>query len=285
MASLALLGVTAIWGWTFVLVKDALQEIGPFWFLTLRFSLAFLASAPLLFRHRAKAGWALGAMLGLPLFGGYFFQTWGLEYTTVQKSGLISGLAVVLVPVLAWAFGERPGSRVWAMVGLAGAGVVLLTLGGGVDLGPTGFGDLLTFISSVSFALYLVLLEGQAPQVPVGGLLPAQMLTVALLSSLGALGLEALPWPLSPQVWLALLVTGILASSLAYYVVGWAEARASASEVAVILSMEPVFATFFGWALEGEALRPLGILGAALILGSILLGSLTGRGIDRKDDS
>ncbi|HEU68008.1 MAG TPA: EamA family transporter, partial [Candidatus Acetothermia bacterium] len=111
MATIALLLASAVWGWTFALVKDALREVGPSWFLSLRFGVATLFAVPLLLgRPECRSGrnWRWGAILGLALFGGYFLQTWGLVYTTAQKSGLITGLSVVLVPVVAWAFGRRP---------------------------------------------------------------------------------------------------------------------------------------------------------------------------------
>jgi drug/metabolite transporter (DMT)-like permease len=110
MVTVALLLATAVWGWTFVLVKDALHEVGPLWFLSLRFALATLLGLPLLLRlpdARSGRNWRWGALLGLAMFGGYFFQTWGLVYPTAQKSGLITGLSVVLVPVIGWAFGRR----------------------------------------------------------------------------------------------------------------------------------------------------------------------------------
>ncbi|HEC63131.1 MAG TPA: EamA family transporter, partial [Candidatus Acetothermia bacterium] len=162
MKTLILLLVTAIWGWTFVLVKEGMAEVGPFWFLALRFVLATVLALPLLCQRLRKTGlrdWIRGAVLGAVLFGGYFFQTWGLVYTTAQKSGLITGLSVVLVPPLAWLFGQRTSARTWAGVMLAALGLSLLVLGGAEPLGPTGFGDFLTILCALAFAWYLVLLD------------------------------------------------------------------------------------------------------------------------------
>lgn len=272
MATFSLLLVTVIWGWTFVLVKDAMGEVGPFWFLALRFSLATILALPLV--RRGRATWGAAAGLGLFLFGGYFFQTWGLRYTTAQKSGLITGLSVVLVPMFARFLGER---ITWTMrmgVGLATAGVALLALGGEEPLGPTGFGDLLTLVCAVSFALYIALLARCAKNGRVGPLLPGQLGIVAGLSLAGSLIFGEVVWPLSREVWLAILITGIFASTLAYYVLAWAESRATATEAAVILAMEPVFAGFFGWVLRGEVLTVLQILGGVLILAGIFMASL-----------
>lgn len=268
MATLALLLITAVWGWTFVPVKEALSEIGPFWFLALRFSLAFLCTLPLL-RGRAVP-WRENLLLGLFLFGGYFFQTWGLRYTTAQKSGLITGLSVVLVPVIAHFLGEKVSKRVALGVGLAALGVAFLALGGEGDLGGSLFGDLLTLVCAASFAVYIALLARYAKAGPIGPLLPLQLLVVAGLSFLGASAAGEVDWTFSCQVWFALGITGILASAVAYYVLAWAESRTTATRTAVILAMEPVFAALFGWALLRETLSPLQIVGALLVLAGIL---------------
>jgi len=271
MATFALLLITAIWGWTFVPVKEAMGEVGPFWFLALRFSLAFLCTLPLL--RRGPLPWREGLLLGLFLFGGYFFQTWGLRYTTAQKSGLITGLSVVLVPVVARFLGERVSLRMWLGVGFAGLGVALLALGGEGSLGGTVFGDILTIICAFSFAIYIALLARYAKGTQIGPLLPLQLFIVAGFSFLGAGLAREIRWPLSSQVWIALGITGVLASALAYYVLAWAESRASATKTAVILAMEPVFAAFFGWALLGEVLTLLQFGGALLVLAGILIVS------------
>lgn len=268
MAALALLLITAVWGWTFVPVKEAVAEVGPFWFLALRFSLAFLCTLPLW--RRGAPPWREALLLGLFLFGGYFFQTWGLRYTTAQKSGLITGLSVVLVPVVAHFLGERISARLGLGVALATLGVVLLALGGEGDLAGSLFGDVLTAICALAFAVYIALLARYAKAKPVGPLLPLQLLTVAGLSGIGAVAAGEVRWPLSPRVWAALGVTGVLASAVAYYVLAWAESRATATQTAVILAMEPVFAAFFGWALLGEKLGGLQLVGAGLVLAGIL---------------
>lgn len=271
MATLALLLATVVWGWTFALVKDALREVGPFWFLALRFLFATLLAAPLLRREGAwsRRNWTGGGVLGMALFAGYFFQTWGLTYTTAQKSGLISGMAVVLVPPVAWLFGSRPTARTWLGVGLAGAGVALLTLGGGDPLGATGFGDFLTFLCAVSFAVYMVLLERYVRAGDWQALLPPQLGVVALLSLVGAWTWREPTFAFSRGVWGALAITGALATTGAYYALAWAERRIPAARAAIVLAMEPVFAGIFGWWLLGEVLAPGQLVGAGLVLSGI----------------
>jgi len=273
MSTLALLVITAVWGWTFALVKDALHEIGPFWFLALRFTLAAVLALPLL-QGRPEAwswrNWRRGLGLGAFLFGGYFFQTWGLVHTTAQKSGLITGLSVVLVPVVAWFLGSRPARRTWVGVGLAAVGVALLALGGNGMAGGTWFGDLLTVICAIAFAVYLVLLERYAKAGDYRALLPPQIGLVALLSLAGAGLWGEVTFAFSTRVWVAVGVTAVLATTGAFYVLAWAGRRATASRIAIVLATEPVFAGLFGWWLLGEVLLPLQIVGAILVLTGIL---------------
>ncbi|HAF70600.1 MAG: hypothetical protein XD60_0737 [Acetothermia bacterium 64_32] len=274
MGTLALLLATCIWGWTFVLVKEGVAEVGPFWFLGLRFSLATLLSLLLLAGrlHRTRgADWGRGAIVGLTLFLGYYFQTWGLVYTTAQKSGLITGLSVVLVPPIAYLLGQRTPAKTWAGVGLAAGGLVLLVLGGEAALGPTGFGDLLTLICALAFALYLVLLDRYTKKGDFLTMLPAQLGVVALLSLAGAATWEEPTLSLSWVAWRAILVTGTLASTLAFFLLSWVQRRSTASYTAIVLSTEPAFAALFGWLLLGESLAGPQILGAALIFVGIML--------------
>ncbi len=273
MATVALLLASAVWGWTFVLVKGALQDVGPLWFLSLRFGVATLLAVPLLLGRRgSRSGrnWRWGAILGLALFGGYFLQTWGLVYTTAQKSGLITGLSVVLVPVVAWGFGHSPPVRIWVGVALAGGGVALLALGGESLAGGAWFGDLLTAFCAVAFAIHLVLLDRYAKAGDPRALLLPQVAVVAILSLAGAGGTEEVTFALSSQVWIAVGVTAALATIGAFALVLWAGRRATAPRMAVLLAMEPVFAALFGWWLLGERLHPLQALGAALVLAGIL---------------
>ena len=232
MRTFALLVVTAIWGWTFVLVKEGVSEIGPFWFLALRFVIATALALPLLLRRLRVShlvDWARGVVLGALLFAGYYFQTWGLVYTTAQKSGLITGLSVVLVPPIAWLLGQRTSGKTWAGVVLAAVGLSLLVLGGREPLGPTGFGDLLTLACAVSFALYLVLLDRYTKQSDFLSLFLPQLGVVAVLSLLGAYLWEEPTFSLSPRTWEAILITGALASTLAFFVLTWVQRRSTAA--------------------------------------------------------
>lgn len=271
MPTLALLAVALIWGWTFVLVKQGLSEVGPWWFLSLRFALAAGLSLMLWRPGQDRRQTARGVLLGIALFGGYLFQTWGLMYTTVQKSALITGLSVVLVPPLAHFLGTRAARITWCGAALAAAGLGLLVFGDGKPLGPTGLGDLLTVLCACSFAIYLVLLDRWAKQGDYRALLPPKLAVMAAFAFVGALALERPTFTLSPEVWTAIVITGVLATTVAFGVLAWVERAATAAYTAIVLTMEPVFAGLMGWILLGERLVALQIAGAAAILAGIAL--------------
>ncbi len=279
MATLGLILATAVWGWTFVLVKDALAEVGPFGFLAVRFAMASALALPFLRRPQAwtTRNWLEGLLLGVVLFAGYFFQTWGLVYTTAQKSGLITGLSVVVVPLFAWALGSRPSLRTWLGVALAGPGVALLALGGEGWAGGSAFGDFLTVVCALAFALYLVLLERYVRAGDPWALLLPQLLTVATLSLMGSAATENLAFRFSGQVWGAVVITAVLATTGAFGILSWAERRVPATRAALILALEPVFAALCGWWLLGEVLRGLQVVGGILIFLGILAHSVQGR--------
>jgi len=139
---------------------------------------------------------------------------------------------------------------------------------------PTGFGDLLTLACAVSFALYLVLLDRYTKQSDFLSLFLPQLGVVAVLSLLGAYLWEEPTFSLSPRTWEAILITGALASTLAFFVLTWVQRRSTAAYTAIVLATEPAFAAFFGWLLLGESLKGLQILGAGLIFLGIMVPQL-----------
>lgn len=277
-ADLALAGITFIWGSTFVVVKQALDSASTVLFLALRFTLASVVLV-ILFRRRlaaepdraalARAGTAVGGLL----FLGYLLQTLGLRLTTPAKSGLITGFSVVLVPVFgALLFGERPGWNVWGGVALATGGLYLLTApAGGWDLAA---GDLLTLGCAVAFGLHILLLGRYSRTVGAAALSTAQVVVAAVLSaaSFGWAETPFLRWtaPLAA----AIVVTALLATALAFSVQTWAQRFTPPSHVALILTLEPVFAWLTSYAVLGETLGARGGLGAGLILAGILVSEV-----------
>jgi drug/metabolite transporter (DMT)-like permease len=271
LALLLLLAVTAVWGVTFVQVKDAVAIYPLFAFLAVRFAIAGATLAPFgatrvttLGRRGARAG----VVLGLLLAAGYGLQTAGLQRTTVSATGFITGLYVVLTPVLALVlFRVTTGPAAWVGVALATGGLALLS---GVSAGSPS-GDLLVLAGATAFALQIVLMERWAPRFE-----PIALTQVEMLAALGAflaiaLALGDLSVPHGRTVWAALLVTGIFASALAFLVQTWAQRRTSATRVALVFAMEPVFAGIFGYALAGDRLGWAGWAGCAVIMAGIVV--------------
>jgi drug/metabolite transporter (DMT)-like permease len=271
---LALVGVTAVWGATFVVVRDAVAAIPPFTFIAYR----FLAAAALLavVRPRALARRqpglvAAGVVAGVALFAGYGFQTVGLQYTTASNAGFITGMAVVLTPLFAAVvLRERPGLGPALGAALAFAGLALLSL----QRLEVRRGDALVLGCAVAFAAHILLLGRFAPRYPSYQLAVIQLGTVGVLA-LGWAGVTGdLVAPAGTQVWLALAVTAVLASAAGFLIQTRAQREVSPTKTAVILTMEPVFAGLFGFLLAGERLGARGWAGAFCILVGMLAAEL-----------
>lgn len=269
--TLLLVGVTAVWGWTFVVVQEAIAAYGVLGFLALRFTLASGAMAPVMARRAAGRTLLVGGGIGVVLAAGYLLQTLGLLYTTPTNSGLITGLFVVFAPLAARVlFGERLSLRVMAAVGLSLLGMVLLA-----GQSPSGVrvGDALTLGCAAALGAHIALLSRYAREHDAGALAFAQMLSMAALFWLMWPFFEPLAAP-PPEVWPALLLTGLVASAGAFWVQTAVQQHISAARAAVILTMEPVFAAFFGYWLAGDRLNPVQLLGAALILSALVVGEV-----------
>jgi drug/metabolite transporter (DMT)-like permease len=271
LALAALVAVTAVWGVTFVQVKDAVEIYPLFAFLAVRFAIASATLAvPAAARVRGlgRRGVGAGALLGLLLAAGYALQTAGLERTTVSSTGFITGLYVVLTPLFALLlFRARIGIEVWGGVALAVVGLAMLS---GIDAGSSS-GDLLVLSSTAAQALQIVGVERFATRYDAIALTFVEMLTSFGAFLVIALALGDLSVPRGWTVWGALLVTGVFASALAYLIQVWAQRRMSAARIALVFSLETVFAGLFGYALAGDRLGALGWGGCAAILAGIVL--------------
>jgi drug/metabolite transporter (DMT)-like permease len=270
-ALVALVAVTAVWGVTFVQVKDAVALYPLFAFLAVRFAIATLVLAvPSWPRARGldKEGAAGGALLGLLLAAGYALQTAGLERTTVSSTGFITGMYVVLTPLLALAlFRARIGLAAWGGVVLATAGLAMLS---GIHGGSVA-GDLLVLAAAAVYSLQIVLLERYAPRFDPLAFTFVEMAAAFAGLLVVAVVLGDLQVPHGWTVWGALLVTGVFASALGFLVQAWAQRRTSATRTALAFSMEPVWAAFFGYTLAGDRLGALGWGGCAAIMAGIVL--------------
>ena len=270
-ALLALVLVTAVWGVTFVQVKDAVALYPLYAFLAVRFAIASAVLAPAALprvRRLGRDGAAAGALLGVLLAAGYGLQTEGLARTTVSSTGFITGLYVVVTPLVALLlFRERIGRSAWLGVALAVLGLALLS---GVHRGRL-LGDGLVLASAVVQACQIVAVSRFAPRFD-----PLALTFVELVVSFAgfaviAASLGQTSAPHGWTVWGALLVTGLFASAFAYLVQSWVQRRTSATRAALIFTLESPFAGLFGYLIDGDRLGAAGWAGCAVILAGIVL--------------
>lgn len=269
----ALLCITAIWGFTFVTVKQALASTTVFVFLALRFWLA--AAAFGVFVPAARRGWdreliKAGVVAGALFFAGYAFQTLGLARTSASHTGFITGLFVVFTPIFAALILKKP-PHAGALVGVVLATFGLLLLTGGWA-GRVNFGDVLVVGCAIAFALHIIALSRWAATVGWAPLALSQMIVMAAGATVAAVLFEPLKLPTSSQVWMAVVVTAVLATAVALTVQVWAQTRIGPTRTALILIMEPVFAGVFARIMVGERLDAAGWAGSALILAGMLIG-------------
>jgi drug/metabolite transporter (DMT)-like permease len=272
-ADLALVVVTAIWGCTFLLVKSALDNASPILFLALRFALA-TAVLGIVYRERlVRGGMVPGFIAGIFLFGGYAFQTVGLQFTTASKSAFLTSMLTPLVPLAAaLVYWRGPRPRELAGIVVASLGMALMTVP--ADFSRINRGDFLSFLCAVSFAGQVVAVSYFAGKGNFETLAFVQMLTASVLSFASFWWLETPKLIWEQQVVVALLATGILASALAFSVQAWAQQYTSVNRAAVIYTLEPVFAWLTSWWLANEQFTPKAGLGAGLILFGVLIVEL-----------
>jgi drug/metabolite transporter (DMT)-like permease len=290
IAHLLLLGVVLVWGSTFNLVKSALTDATPLTFNLVRMALAaavLLAINAGTLRELTRSDLALGAGAGLFLALGYQFQTAGLNHTTPSKSAFLTGLVVVIVPLLsaipsiARPGSPKPGLDIYAGAALAFGGLILLTTKPAPGTSffaelRTGFGlgETLSLLCAIAFAAHLLTLARAAHAVSARRLGTLQI-TFAALFMLLTLPLGGQPhFHSSKTLWIALGVTSLLATAAAFTIQSWAQQHIPASHMAVIFTLEPVFAAVISWLFFHERLGHRALAGAALILLGILLAEL-----------
>ena len=282
-ADLALVGVIFIWGTSFVIVKTALADASPLMFLLLRFVVAGVAMLALFRRSLVPTEpgtLRAGAVIGFFLFAGFAFQTVGLHYTTPTKSAFITALSVPLVPLLlVFVLRHRPRWESLAGIAAATLGMYLLTVPPG-EL-QIARGDLLTLVCALAFAGHIVAIGRYAPRFNYSQLALWQVLTALALFAVaapaaGLAGLDPLEVRWSLRLCLAVGVTGVLATALAFSVQTWAQQFTLPTHTAIIFSLEPVFAALTSFVVLQERLGGRGLLGAGLILLGVLLVELRG---------
>ncbi len=271
LATLALIGATAVWGATFVVVQDAVTRMAVLPFLFWRFALATVVLA--LLKPRAvldldPAKRRQGLLLGLLLGGGYVLQTFGLLHTSATVSGFITGMFVVFTPLIGWLLLGEPIARpVWVAVGLSTVGLALISLNGFA----IGLGELLTLGCAALFAGQIVGLSRWSTARDAYGLTVLQLGVVALLSLVASPLQGGLALPPDAGVWAAIVFLALAATALAFLAQTWAQTHMSAPRAAIILTLEPVFAGFFGVWIGGDELTGRILLGGMCIMAAMYL--------------
>lgn len=273
LATLGLIVMTAVWGSTFVLIKDVLGRMSVVDFLAVRFTLAatvmlVLFARPLLRLGRVQVmqGLALGALYGV----GQLLQTWGLALIAPSVSGFVTGMYVVFTPILATVLlRQRVRAMVWLAVALATTGLGLLSLRGmSVDLGVW-----LTLASAAVYALHVVGLGQWSRPGEALGLSAMQMLAIAVVCLLATVPHGPM-LPPDRNAWLAVLYMALIAGAGAMLIQTWAQAHLPATRAAIIMTTEPVFAAAFAVALGSDLLTWRMLAGGALVLAAMYLVEL-----------
>jgi drug/metabolite transporter (DMT)-like permease len=274
----ALIGICAIWGLTFVMVQDAIELLPTMAFLAYRFIQAALIVAVVFWgpvRRLPAGGWRAGLLMGAFLCAGYIFQTLGLEETTASNTGFITGLFVVLTPVMGAIFlREGIGAAAWAAAGVSLVGLYLLSgLGGDLHLR----GDGLVLVAAFALSAHILATARAVRSYDVGALLAIQLAVCGVVPLAIAAAGGQLEVPEGGTVWSALIVTSLVASALGFFVQTFAQQHAPPARTALILAAEPAFAGLFGWLLADDRLSATEWVGAGLIMAAIVAVELTPR--------
>jgi drug/metabolite transporter (DMT)-like permease len=275
-AAIALILVAVSWGAAFVLMKDAINAQPFYDFLATRFSIATLimiAVRPQVLRAINREMLKKGLVLGLLLGGGYITQTIGLEMTTAAITGFVTGLYVVLTPLLAWLLlRDKVEPKVIIGVALATVGLGLISI--------TGFsvevGQLWVVLCAVLFAAHIIGLGKWSAGLNTYALTVVQLGVVSLVSWVGAL-VDGYQAPPNGDVWFAILFTAVFATAVAFFVQTWAQSHMDASRVAIILTSEVVFAAGIAVLVGQEELTIKTIIGGGLMIASMLVAEWPSR--------
>ena len=270
-----LFAVTFFWGATFIIVKDAVVHMDVYVFLGIRFGLAFMVMV-VLFRKRI---WPFhlqtalaGGFLGVFLFGAFAFQTWGLTHTSATNGAFLTGMNVVMVPILSLIFLRRAPAP-FAVLGVlfAFTGLYFLTGGGPSDWNR---GDLLVFICAVWVSIHIMMTGYYAPKFDTMALATWQMGAVALLSMGFALGTGSFTLHVPPPAWGAILITALFCTVFAFAVQTHAQRYTSPTRTALIFTAEPVFGALFAHLYGGEPLLEQHLIGGGFIFVGMVLAEI-----------
>ncbi len=273
LATLALLAITAGWGSTFFLIKDLLDRVPTLDFLAVRFSIAAVAlllMAPRALGKLTRDSRRHAVVLGLLYGFGQILQTAGLAHTPASVSGFITGLYVVATPLFAAVLlRTRITPLTWGAVLLAVTGLAVLTLDGF----SVGYGEALTFVAAMLYALHIVGLGAWSDPGQAMGLAIIQLLVIAVVC-LVCTAPDGIVLPERGSDWAAVLYMALVPGALGVVGQTWAQSHLTPTRTAIVMSMEPVFAAFFAVLLGGESLTVRMLFGGALVLGAMLVVEL-----------
>jgi len=275
-SEIILIIITLIWGGTFVVIKSALNDASPLFFVGVRFAIATIILTPFMLtrldRFTApviKAGVILGAIM----FLGFSTQTMGLQYTTASKSGFITGLAVVFTPLLQMLI-EKRMPRLGNLIG-----VVLVVIGLYLLTSPAGasfnIGDALTLGCAFFFAMYIVYIDVFSKKFSIVHLVYLQIFTVMVLSFIFAAGFETIQMNVTGNLLFALAYTAILATVINTYLQTEYQRYSTPTRAAIIFTLEPVFAAVLAFVILHELLGLQGVIGGGIILLGLLVSELS----------
>jgi len=270
LAPWALLGVSMAWGWAFVIMKDAIQRQSVNNFLFTRFvfgAVVMVLIRPSVLKLLNKDLLLRAGTAGIFLGFGYIFQTLGLARTGAAITGFVTGLYIVLTPLFAWLFLKEKINRfTWICIGVATVGLAFLSIHGF----SVGFGELLVFVSAIFYALHIIALSQWSSGRDPYAMTVVQLAVCALLS-----GVASIPGGYSPPpdagVWGVVIFTAVFATAIAFIIQTWAQAHMTSTKVAVILTMEVVFAAIFAIIFGGESLTLQSAIGGILVVGAMYL--------------
>lgn len=279
-ANLILLITAVIWGGGFVAQRLGMQQMGPYIFNGFRFLIGALTLVPvILFRKKTvidqkgdlKKTLLIGAAAGLFLFFGATFQQLGLVFTTAGKAGFITGLYVVIVPILGMLWGDRGPLNTWLGAILAVIGLYFLSATRGLVFAP---GDGFVLIGACFWALHVQFIARFSPKVDVFQLSFVQSLFTSLISFGVGVFLEDFNFEQVLSAAIPILYGGVISIGIAYTLQVIGQQYAKPTSAAIILSLESVFAAFWGWLILGEILTSRALLGSGLMLAGMVVSQL-----------
>lgn len=278
-SDLALLVITLIWGATFIAVKKAIEDIPVFNFLAIRFFIAFIALAIIFYKYTFKVDYKTlfySFIVGASLFLAYAFQTLGLMYTTASKSGFITGFSVILVPVFEFFILNKKSNKFTiygTIIAFLGLGFLSIDLNSLKNM-SFNIGDIYTMICAFFFSMQIILISIFNKYIKAIPFAIYQIGTVAVLSTIATFIWEKPVIPKNIFTWEALLITGLLATAIAFTVQTAVQKYTTAAHTALIFTAEPIFSAVFAYILAGETMTTQNSIGAVLILAGMLLSEL-----------